>query len=523
MGAVIGLRLLRVVALVVSVVSSSTLNSFSQPLAHGRGKFLGVGTNSNIWQRLDQYWNQITPGNDGKWGSVEATRGQYNWTNLDLIYNYAVNSGIPFKEHTLVWGSQQPSWITSLDSASQREAVRNWIQRVCERYPSMSFVDVVNEPFRAPPSYANALGGAGTTGWDWVVTAFQWARQYCVPGVKLLLNEYNILSDYTITTNYIRLIDTLQARNLIDGIGIQGHYFEFRSDSGSPNPYVYDINLLRSNLDRIAATGLPVYISEFDIDEPGDSYQLSQYQIYFPLFWTHPGVKGMTLWGYIESDVWNSHPNTFLLYSDGRERSVVPWLRRFVAIPFPPMVVSPTGGSGLPRNPRLVWRSSPSATLYRYQVSTSVTFSTLVVDSTTTDTSRQLSPLAVNTRYYWRVSASNDSGTSAFSSAIVFMTGDQIVSVDEHRAAPLSFAVLQNYPNPFNPTTKVVYSISEMSLVSLKVFDPLGREVATLKNEVLQPGTHTAIWNAQNVSSGVYTCRLRSGGRTASIKLLLLK
>jgi len=76
----------------------------------------------------------VTPGNDGKWGSVEAVRGVYNWTNLDKIYNYAKNRNLLFKEHVFVWVSQQPSWIASLDSASQRQAVEDWIRNFSERY-----------------------------------------------------------------------------------------------------------------------------------------------------------------------------------------------------------------------------------------------------------------------------------------------------------------------------------------------------------------------------------------------------
>lgn len=68
--------------------------------------------------------------------------------------------------------------------------MEKWIRLVGERYPDMDFVDVVNEPFNAPPPYKNALGGSGTTGGDWVITAFQWARQYCPSRTKLLLNEY---------------------------------------------------------------------------------------------------------------------------------------------------------------------------------------------------------------------------------------------------------------------------------------------------------------------------------------------
>ncbi len=511
------------VALAVLLVGLFSARAISQPLAQGKSKFLGVGTGSNIWSGLHVYWNQVTPGNDGKWGSVEGTQGQFNWTNLDAIYNYTVSRSFRYKHHTLVWGQQQPSWIGSLDSAAQRAAVENWIQNVGQRYPSMAMVDVVNEPFHAPPVYANALGGVGASGYDWVITSFRMARQYSFPGVKLILNEYNVLHSNTVTTNYIRLIDTLKARNLIDGIGIQGHYFEFRSDIGSPNPYVYDINTIKANLDRLAGTGLPVYITEFDIDEPVDANQLAQYQIYFPIFWTHPGVKGITFWGYIQNDVWTSHPNTYLFLTNGTERPALQWMRTYVNTPVPPLLVSPVNTSGEARNARMVWKSSVLATSYRLQVSTNITFASTVVDTMLTDTVCRVNPLTANTRHYWRVSAAGDSGVSAYSSTGIFVTGDQIVAVNETRAMPTEFALEQNYPNPFNPITIIRFTIHSSQFTILKVFDVLGREVATLVNEELKAGSYERAFDGSNFASGVYFYRLQSGGMSSVRRLLLLR
>lgn len=67
------------------------------------------------------------------------------------------------------------------------------MQTFCQRYPNVDLIDVVNEPLHTRPAYADDLGGNGTTGWDWVIKSFEYARQYC-PNAKLLINDYNIVA-----------------------------------------------------------------------------------------------------------------------------------------------------------------------------------------------------------------------------------------------------------------------------------------------------------------------------------------
>ena len=89
---------------------------------------------------------------------------------------------------------------------------------------------------------------------------------------------------------------------------------------------------------------------------------------------------------------------------------------------------------------------------------------------------------------------------------------------------PEKFVLEQNYPNPFNPSTSIRYSISKTSIVSLKVYDVLGREVATLVNEEKQPGAYEVNFDASGFSSGIYFYRLRAGGNySATQKMVLLK
>ena len=92
---------------------------------------------------------------------------------------------------------------------------------------------------------------------------------------------------------------------------------------------------------------------------------------------------------------------------------------------------------------------------------------------------------------------------------------------DDHIA--ISFALAQNYPNPFNPTTVISYQLPANNLVTLKVYDILGRLVSTLVSDRQTAGAHSVTFNATNLSSGVYFYRLQAGTSIETKKLLLLK
>ncbi len=95
--------------------------------------------------------------------------------------------------------------------------------------------------------------------------------------------------------------------------------------------------------------------------------------------------------------------------------------------------------------------------------------------------------------------------------------------IPNYSEAPRTYALSQNFPNPFNPTTNFEFRIAEFGFVSLKVYDLLGREVATLVKELKQAGTHHLQWDASRLSSGVYFYRLQSGSFVETRKLVLLR
>jgi hypothetical protein len=88
---------------------------------------------------------------------------------------------------------------------------------------------------------------------------------------------------------------------------------------------------------------------------------------------------------------------------------------------------------------------------------------------------------------------------------------------------PEATSLLENYPNPFNPSTTFEFRLAEQVFVELRVFDLLGREVATLVHEVREAGTHRVSWNASGLASGVYVYRLKAGDFVQTNRLTLMK
>jgi hypothetical protein len=104
---------------------------------------------------------------------------------------------------------------------------------------------------------------------------------------------------------------------------------------------------------------------------------------------------------------------------------------------------------------------------------------------------------------------------SAFYSQLVTGVGEQRM--------PVEFALRQNYPNPFNPSTRIRFQLSTTSFVTLRVFDVMGREVATLVNEERKAGSYERVFDGNTLAGGVYFYRLVAGGFVATNKMVLLK
>ncbi|WP_437618219.1 endo-1,4-beta-xylanase [Sorangium sp. So ce1151] len=283
------------------------------------GKFVGnITTSGAVRDGFSRYWNQITPENEGKWDAVERTRGSKNWAALDRIYNYAKSNNVVFKQHVFVWGAQQPSWLASLSASEQQAAVKDWMRSFCARYPDTKYIDVVNEPPpHTTPSYKNGIGGDGASGYDWIVNSFKWAREYC-PNAVLILNDYNNIEYEGEHQNFMKIARAvINAGAPVDALGAQAH-----------DAYRINTATVKGYVDKLASLGKPVYITEYDIGIADDNQQKRVMEEQFTMFWNHPSVKGITLWGYIVGATWRD--NTGLQQSSGAMRPAMTWLMDFL-------------------------------------------------------------------------------------------------------------------------------------------------------------------------------------------------
>lgn len=153
--------------------------------------------------------------------------------------------------------------------------------------------------------------------------------------------------------------------------------------------------------------------------------------------------------------------------------------------------------------------------------------------------------------YYYRLQQIDNDGKLEYSEVITFFIS--ITSVELEDNIPIEFSLSQNYPNPFNPATKIRYTISKNSviarsstsgdatwqsnelqiasttsrndgvIVTLKVYDILGKEIRNLVNEQKSPGTSEVIFNAEGLPSGVYFYKMTYGNKSITKKMNLIK
>ncbi|MEU0877149.1 endo-1,4-beta-xylanase [Lentzea sp. NPDC005914] len=254
---------------------------------------------------LTREFDNVTPENEMKWAVVEPNRGQFNWGGADAIVNYAQQNGKTVRGHTLVWHSQYPGWLNNLGSSELRSVVQQHINTEMGRYRGrIRAWDVVNEMFNEDGSRRQSIFQQ-KLGDGYVADAFRAARA-ADPSAKLYINDYNTEGINAKSTGLYNMVRTLKQQGVpIDGIGIQTH---LATKYGFPTSF-------RQNMERFAALGLDIAITEADvrIPLPADSAKLNTQASYYKQIWDAchavPRCVEFTTWGFTDRHSWV--PGTF--------------------------------------------------------------------------------------------------------------------------------------------------------------------------------------------------------------------
>lgn len=347
----------------IAVASLLVVGSAQAQLAKNDCKYLGNIITNGVPSDFNTYWNQASPENSGKWSSVQTSvkSSTYNWSGMDVLANWSKQTGNPIKFHVLVWGGQQPSDAPSATISD----IQRWFEAVHKQYPNVNQIDVVNEayPSHAPAPYRGVLKTAAASDgipagdYDWIFEAFKMARRLWTDSskTKLIYNDYNTIEYDAENTWQVNLAKAAKAQNIpIDAIGLQAH-----------DAWKLSTASVKAKIDKIAAVGIPLYVTEYDIGQNGtnttptaqdDANQLSIMTSQMTMFWNHPSIKGVTYWGLNVGQTWRV--GTGIKYSNGSIRPALQWLKDWIpankgacgtstGVESRPGVASPAAWSGL--------------------------------------------------------------------------------------------------------------------------------------------------------------------------------
>lgn len=320
-------------------------------IADGAAKFIGNITQSNTApgpnDQFTQLWNQATAENGCKWGSIEGSRGRFNWAGCDAAYNWAKNNGGHFKFHALLWGGQYPGWLESLSVDETKKAITTWFDAVKAHYPDLEMIDVANEAIRTGNGQYHsgytrtkiipALGGDNNGDYAFLTTAFKMARERW-PKAILIYNDYNTIQWHV--DQGINLINTIRKNGApVDAYGLQAH--DLMSDGGQAGGtggggVCMNYNNFVATMQKIhkETNNFPVLISEYDVPSTDDGIQKQCYSEQVKYWMEDPYVAGITIWGWIYGQTWlncNGKANGCSgLVRNGQDRPALTWMKEYL-------------------------------------------------------------------------------------------------------------------------------------------------------------------------------------------------
>jgi endo-1,4-beta-xylanase len=284
---------------------------------------------------LKAHFNSVTAENEMKWDALEPTEGSFTYGNADTIVNFAMTNNMKIRGHTLVWHSQNPSWVFSNGSGGTPtkdvllQRMRNHITKVMQHFAGKVYAwDVVNEAIMENGSFRDGtLADDKKSMWyqiigeSYIAEAFK-AAHAADPNAKLFYNDYY---DYIPTKQQAiyNMIKGLLAQGIqVDGIGMQCHLNIQPSTDPSNQAYYQDVSHLEDAIKLYSSLGVKVqvtytsdqYYTTATFTDALKNQQADRYFQFFQLFRDYRSViSGVTLWGIADDATWLS------MFSSGRK------------------------------------------------------------------------------------------------------------------------------------------------------------------------------------------------------------
>ncbi|EEE53821.1 hypothetical protein OsJ_00270 [Oryza sativa Japonica Group] len=241
--------------------------------------------------------------NELKWYYTEAVQGQVSYSDADELIAFCDRHGKPVRGHCIFWAVEnvvQP-WVRALNGDQLRAAVEGRLRSLVTRYGGRFPHYEVNNEMLHGAFFQQRLGD------DINARMFRETAQMD-PSPALFVNDYNVESanDPNATPErYVELVTDLQKRGAaVGGIGVQGHVTHPVGD------------VICDALDRLAVTGLPVWITELDVSAADEAVRADDLEIVLREAFAHPAVEGIMLWGFMQGNMWRSHAH--LVDADGK-------------------------------------------------------------------------------------------------------------------------------------------------------------------------------------------------------------
>jgi endo-1,4-beta-xylanase len=444
--------------------------------------------------------------------------------NGDLIaqLNWAKRQGFTFRGHVLVWHSQTPAeFFRSGYSNSQARLtkeqmlarldnyIREMIRLLHEGWPGLlSAMDVVNEAIDDGPGFVRRTGNEWfTTVGDstYIMKAFEFARNhtalYGETQMKLYYNDYNTHSPAK-ADGIARLVQPIFQAGFLDGIGMQDHD---ANDSPTAAQWIASYDKFNPVCTEMAVTELDVTAGSANPPPAVLQTQANQYGQLFKCFVERSYLSGRGKIINVSKDGLNDQ----YTFKVNQASSLWDALNKCKPAFYDVVEV---GESYNDLDSLLAYADSLEENEY-------------TADSWAPLAAARASAEGTMARNYSSTLSAADSLTharDAMESALQNLV-EVSVGVVAASGRPRAFSLSQNYPNPFNPSTRIRYSIGGRTHVSLKVYNLLGAEVATLVDEPQNEGEYEVAFDASRLSSGVYLYRLTAGEFQSAKRLAIVR